>query len=294
MLDPLLSLVLSALALPSLGPGGSLLLNPEAQMAPRRHNPDYVVRVALPPRRPAVDLPPVLGPDDASRPLVVIDAGHGGYDPGASGGDGQIEKQLTLNLALALRDELLKRARVRVALTRSDDRFLVLDERSGIARRLHADLFISIHADAAQSDGATGATLYTLSETASDKTAEAIASRENSADTINGVQLRKQAGTVDAILVDLSRREALERAAKFAGLVRREASGGLHFRAEAVKSAAFVVLKAPDVPSVLFESGYISNSADAAFLGSPQGREAFAETFARAIEAYFVRVRPGR
>jgi N-acetylmuramoyl-L-alanine amidase len=109
----------------------------------------HVLRIVLPDGTRAIDLPADLGPADASRPLVVIDAGHGGHDPGASGEGSLREKQLTLALALALRDALLAQGHVRVALTRSDDRFLALEERSGIARRLHADLFLSIHADPA-------------------------------------------------------------------------------------------------------------------------------------------------
>ena len=253
--------------------------------------PAYVVRIALPPARPEIGLPPIAGPDDASRPLVVIDAGHGGYDPGASGAGGLKEAQLTLALARAVRDELVRRGRVRVALTRDGDAFLALDERSGIARRLHAGLFVSIHADAAADAGARGATLYTLSERASDAEAARIAARENRADTVNGVALGGQRGDVAAILLELSQRAALERSARFASLVVREGRGAIRFRPEPLKSAAFIVLKAPDVPSVLFESGYISNAEDAARLTSGTARDAFAKSFARAIEAYFVRVR---
>jgi N-acetylmuramoyl-L-alanine amidase len=190
-----------------------------------------------------------------------------------------------------LRGELVRRARVRVALTRDADRFLTLDERFGIARRLGADLFVSIHADAAADQGARGATLYTLSERASDAEAARIAARENKADTINGVALKEQPGDVAAILLDLSRRQTIERSAAFARLVLRESNGAIRFRAEPLKSAAFVVLKSPDVPSVLFESGYISNADDAAKLLDARSRQSFASAFARAIETYFARVR---
>jgi N-acetylmuramoyl-L-alanine amidase len=259
--------------------------------AGRASVPAYVVRIALPAAEPQVDLPAIAGPDDASRPLVVIDAGHGGHDPGASGAGNLKEAQLTLALARSLRGELVRRARVRVALTRDTDRFLTLDERFGIARRLGADLFLSIHADAAADEGARGATLYTLSERASDAEAARIAARENKADTINGVALKEQPGDVAAILLDLSRRQTIERSAAFARLVLRESSGAIRFRAEPLKSAAFVVLKSPDVPSVLFESGYISNADDAAKLLDAGSRQSFASAFARAIETYFARVR---
>lgn len=265
--------------------------HPGPGMAARPGTPDYVVRIPLPPSERAVDLPEVEGPDDSSRPLVVIDPGHGGHDPGASGAGGLKEAQLTLALARALRDELVERARVRVALTRDGERFLSLEERYGIARRLRGDLFISIHADAAADDGARGATLYTLSEKASDAVAARLAARENRADTINGVALREQPGDVAAILLDLSRRQTFARSTTFARLVLREGAGAIRFRPEPLKSAAFVVLKSPDVPSVLFESGYISNADDAARLTDPAARERFAGAFARAIEAYFARVR---
>ena len=250
---------------------------------------DYVVKVDLPPADGLVGLPEVLGPDDAGRPLVVIDPGHGGKDPGA--GQGAVrEKDLTLGLALALRDELLRQGGVRVALTRSDDRYLLLPERADIARRLRGDLFISIHADSVESnDAANGGTVYTLSERGSDDTAEKIAARENSADVINGIRLAGQSDTVSAILVDLSQRETLARSEDFARLILREGAGRLPFRERSEQSAAFVVLKSPDLPSVLFETGYISNEAEARRLGSAEGRRAFAEVTARAVRAYFAR-----
>lgn len=263
----------------------------DVRLGVRPQVPDYVVRIALPTVEPQIGLPAIAGPDDSSRPLVVIDAGHGGHDPGASGAGGLKEAQLTLTLARALRDELVRRARVRVALTRDSDRFLTLEERSGIARRLGADLFVSIHADAAAVEGARGATLYTLSERASDAEAERMAARENRSDTINGVALKEQPGDVAAILLDLSRRQTLERSGEFARLILRDNREAIRFRPEPLKSAAFVVLKAPDVPSVLFESGYISNAEDTARLLDPKSRVGFAKAFARAIESYFARVR---
>lgn len=250
---------------------------------------DYVQRIELPDGGALVGLPAISGPPDASRPLVVIDAGHGGHDPGAGLPPIQ-EKQLTLMLAKALREELLKEGGIRVALTRDDDRYLMLDERSGIARRLRADLFLSIHADSAE-DGAqaSGASVYTLSERGTNETAARIAARENDADTINGVRLAGKSDSVSAILVDLSQRETQARSEDFARLVLREARGTFDLHDDDVQSAAFVVLKSPDLPSVLFEAGYISNPAEAARLASPQGRQAFAQAAARAIRVYFAR-----
>lgn len=252
---------------------------------------DYVVDVKLPPAEGVIGLPPVEGPQDASRPLVVIDAGHGGKDPGAGSGSLR-EKDVTLALAKALRAELLKRGGMRVALTRSDDRFLVLSERTAIARRLNADLFISIHADSTGDNAeASGASVYTLSNKGTNEVADKFAARENAADVINGVDLGKQSNAVSTILVDLSQRESLVRSQQFANLILREGAGRIPFRERSEQSAAFAVLKAPDIASVLFETGYISNNDDARRLSSPQGQQTFAEVTARAIQVYFARQR---
>lgn len=249
----------------------------------------YVVRVELPQGGAPLDLPQVEGPQDLSRPLVVIDAGHGGHDPGASG-EGYKEKTLTLGLARALRDKLLEQGGVRVALTRDEDKYLVLDERAEIARRLGAGLFLSIHADSAGDRSAvTGASIYTLSESASDEASERFAARENSADRINGVDLKGRSDVVSSILVDLSQRRSQEQAKEFANLILREGDGRLTFNPRPMRSAALVVLRTPDVPSVLYESGFISNPEDAQRLASPEGRAEFADVMARAIRVYFAR-----
>ena len=248
----------------------------------------FAVRFALPPAAPLVGLPPIAGPSDPTRPLVVIDAGHGGHDPGAHG-DHVVEKDLTLALALALRDRLLAGGGVRVALTRGDDRYLLLEERSGIARRMKADLFVSIHADSADEASASGATVYTLSARGSSEQAEAMAAAENRADSVNGVPLAETSGSVSAILVDLAQRHTADLSADLARLILREGEGRIRFRERALQSAAFVVLKSPDVPSVLFEAGYITNPQDAAWLASAQGRAGFAEASAQAIRVYFAR-----
>ncbi|MFM5953407.1 MAG: N-acetylmuramoyl-L-alanine amidase [Novosphingobium sp.] len=250
---------------------------------------DYVVTVLLPPPDAAAGLPLIEGPRDASRPLVVIDAGHGGKDPGA-GADKVKEKDLTLALALTLRDELLREGGVRVALTRSDDRYLFLGERPAIARKLGADLFISIHADSTEADtGAVGATVYTLSGKGSSQVAERMAARENAADSINGVRVEGQSDSVNAILVDLSQRETQTRSESLAALILREGRGRMPFKETEPQSAAFAVLKSPDVPSVLFESGYINNPEDVGRLTSPAGRSTFAAVVAQAIRVFFAR-----
>lgn len=248
----------------------------------------YVQRIELPPAAGQVGLPPIEGPADASRPLVVIDPGHGGHDPGA--GEGELrEKHLTLALAKALRDELLAQGGVRVALTRDGDRYLLLEERSGIARRLNADLFISIHADSAERTDANGASIYTLSERGTSETAARYAERENGADRINGVLLEDGNDAVSAILLDLSQRKSQTQAGSFAKLVIREGEGRLRFRPQPLQSAALAVLKVPDMPSVLIETGYISNAGDADWLLSEEGRNTFAEVAARAIRLHFAR-----
>jgi N-acetylmuramoyl-L-alanine amidase len=249
---------------------------------------DYVVHIDMPPAGGTPGLPPIEGPLDASRPLVVIDAGHGGHDPGAGAGNLH-EKALTLALARALHDALLAGGGIRVAMTRADDRYLLLEERSDIARRLGADLFLSIHADSAEDDGAHGATLYTLSARGSSEEAERLAASENRADTINGIDLARTSGDVGAILVDLSQRRSATQSLAFAQLVLREGKDHFHFRDRPLQSAAFAVLKSPDMPSVLYEAGYISNPADAARLASSWGRAQFAATTAQAIRVYFAR-----
>lgn len=248
--------------------------------------PRYVIRLAMPESGGRIGLPRVEGPPDAGRPLVVIDAGHGGHDPGASGAAGEREKDLTLLLAQSLRDALLAEGRVRVAMTRDTDRFLVLEERADIAHRLGADLFVSVHADAAQSDTAQGATVYTLSDKASDAVAGALAARENKADTVNGVNLEGQGAAVSSILVDLARREMRERSVRFGELVVREGGQALRFHDTPQREAAFVVLKSLDLPSALIEAGYISNAEDARAMRDPAWRRVFAGSVARAIEIF--------
>ncbi|WP_409574692.1 N-acetylmuramoyl-L-alanine amidase [Sphingopyxis sp. PET50] len=234
----------------------------------------YSVTVPIGKPKPAVALPKIEGPANPRLPLVVIDAGHGGHDPGAiNPHSGKREKDITLGIARAIRDDLIASGRVRVALTRSDDRYLVLEERYGIARRLKADLFISIHADAAENQQASGASIYTLSEVASDREAARLAARENKANIINGVDLGAHSSDVSSILLDLTQRETMNVASDFARLLQREASDDVKFRSTAHRFASFVVLKAPDTPSVLFETGFISNEGDADFLASAAGQK---------------------
>jgi N-acetylmuramoyl-L-alanine amidase len=199
------------------------------------------------------------------------------------------EKTITLALARAIRDQLLAGGGIRVALTRDDDRYLMLAERTRIARRLGADLFLSVHADSAENDKARGASVYVLSEKGSSQAAERYAARENEADKINGVTLSRTSDVVGAILLDLSQREAQSGADEFASLILREIRGDMRLHEGGVQSAAFAVLKAPDIPSVLFETGYISNPDDARWLNSAEGRRTIARAAAQAIRVFFAR-----
>jgi N-acetylmuramoyl-L-alanine amidase len=235
-------------------------------------------------------LPVVSGPADDSLPLVVIDAGHGGHDPGAiSPHGGQLEKDVTLAIAKSVRNEILKSGRVRVALTRDTDKFIVLQDRFQLARKLRADLFISIHADSAESPEATGGTVYTLSEVASDREAQRLAARENKANIINGVNLGGADANVSSILIDLTQRETMNVSADFAKLLFREAAPNMRIRGNSHRFASFIVFKAPDTPSVLFETGYLSNEADVTFLASQSGQGKVARALANAIQVHFAR-----
>jgi len=248
----------------------------------------YHVTMPVPPAKKMLPLPRVYG--DPGRPLVVIDPGHGGYDPGAIAPDTGIEeKDLTLRIAEAIRDQLVRDGRVRVALTRSDDRFLQLRERFEIARRLHAGLFISIHCDSVGSPDASGATAYTLSEVASDKEAARLAARENKADIIAGVNLGQTSDDVSSLLIDLTQRETMNASAQFATLLGREAKPLMPTKDNFHRMASLMVLKAADMPSILFETGYISNPDQAAFLASPDGERRIAESVARAVEIHFAK-----
>ena len=250
--------------------------------------PAYKVVQSVPAPAPPTALPRVQGDD--RRPLVVIDAGHGGVDPGAiNPSTGLREKDVTLRIAKAIREELLASGRVRVALTRDDDRYLVLRERYGIARRLKADLFISIHCDSVGTESASGASAYTLSEVASDKEAARLAARENKADVIGGLDLGGAAADVQSILIDLTQRETMNQSASFARLLGREAKPLMSLKPVFHRVASLMVLKAPDMPSILFETGYISNPQDAEFLNSGPGRERVAQSVTRAVEVHFAR-----
>ncbi|MGN6748103.1 MAG: N-acetylmuramoyl-L-alanine amidase [Xanthobacteraceae bacterium] len=224
-----------------------------------------------------------------ARPLIVLDPGHGGIDTGTKGPSGQMEKDIVLDVAKRLREKVETAGKYRVLLTRSDDTFVPLAERVRVAREAGAALFISIHADSLphREGDAQGATVYTLSETATDPAAARLAEQENRADVIAGVDLKEQPDDVAGILIDLAQREtktfSVQFATKLVGTMKRSAR--LH--KEPIKSAGFRVLRAPDVPSVLVELGYVSNKEDLQSLLSDSWREHTADSMASAIDGYF-------
>ena len=217
------------------------------------------------------------------RPIVLIDPGHGGHDPGAPAvSGGQVEKALTLATATELRDLLIRRGRVRVAMTRTDDRYLTLEQRAAIARRIGASLYLSIHMDSAPNPLAQGVTVYSLSDVASSAEAARFAGIENRA----GGQLSSDGdGSVRALLADLALRGQMEQSADFAARLVRHAVGSAVLRPRPHQFAAFHVLRRAGVPAVLVEAGYISNADDEVRLSSPQGRAPLVRALAQAVEA---------
>lgn len=273
---------------PDLPPSARAGVDTDARMA--LVSSSAAVSVPLSPVQPyRLRTPTISG--RADKPLVVIDAGHGGHDPGSLSLDGsKREKDAALAIAKTVRDALLASGRVRVALTRSDDTFVTLGERPEIARRLGADLFISIHADSAPGSTARGATIYTLSEVASDHVAARLAAKENRADVLNGVDLGAQTSDVSSILIDLTQRETMNASSRFADLMQRELTGeGVTFKTTYHRFAGLAVLKAPDVPAILLECGYMSDPQDLELLFSKSYQHEIAEGVTRAVEAHFAR-----
>jgi N-acetylmuramoyl-L-alanine amidase len=224
------------------------------------------------------------------RPVIAIDPGHGGPDNGTQSG-GESEKNLVLGFALALRDRIEKGGKYRVVMTRTDDTFIPLADRVRIARNQSAALFVSIHADALprREGDAQGATIYTLSDRASDAEAERLAEAENKADAIGGVNLTEEPTEVADILIDLAQRETRTFSNRFARLLMGEMKTTTRMYKHPLKSAGFRVLKAPDVPSVLIELGYVSNKDDLEHLVSDNWRSRTVGSVAHAIDAFFAK-----
>ena len=221
-------------------------------------------------------------PGAEGRPIVVIDAGHGGRDPGATSVSGDVsEKVLTLAFANELRDALVERGRLRVALTRESDRYVTLEQRAAVARGLGASLFVSLHTDSAPNPLARGATIYSLADVASDVGAARFAALENRGSTA----FFQDNGSVSAILADLATRSEMNASADFASRLVRKSAGRFELRPEPHRFAAFHVLRRAGTPAVLFEAGYISNVEDEALLRSPVHRKEIVLALAQAIEA---------
>lgn len=234
-----------------------------------------------------IQKPPVSALDKG-KPLVMIDPGHGGKDPGTIGKAGTYEKKVNLEIAEFLRKELLKTGRYRVALTREDDELIALTDRVVIARKAGADVFISLHADSAINTSAKGLSVYTVSEEASDAEAAALAEQENSADIIAGVDLMHENKEVADILIDLAQRDTKNKSSKLADIMVGE------FRAQNVlllpnthRFAGFRVLKAPDIPSVLIEVGFLSHPEDERRLMTASHRERVARGIIFSLDKYF-------
>ena len=223
-------------------------------------------------------------------PLVVIDPGHGGHDPGALGRRGTEEKRITLAAAQALRRKLQEGGKCRVAMTREKDEFISLADRVAFARTREAALLISLHADSAP--GAKGASVYTLAEAASDPLAEALARRENNADLAGGLSLPSVPPEVQAILLSLMRQETLGDSARFARVAVRELTRAVAVLPKPRREAGFIVLKAPEVPSVLVEMGFLSDAEDEADLRRPEHRALIAASLARAVESWLASAPP--
>jgi N-acetylmuramoyl-L-alanine amidase len=246
-------------------------------------------RNALPLPRPKPQL------DGAKKParragerfVVVIDAGHGGIDSGTVSASGVAEKDIVLEFARELARQLEAAGRYRVIMTRDGDRFLTLRDRVRIARRNEADLFIALHADAIRVRGVRGATVYTLSERASDSEADALAQKENRSDIIAGVDLAAENDEITGILIDLAQRETKNHSVFFAKSLVDSMRDATRLHRQPLRSAGFRVLTAPDVPSVLLELGYLSNRGDEALLTSPEWRRRVAGAVTAAIGRYF-------
>lgn len=235
----------------------------------------------------------MTGPDRPAkatdfRPVIVIDPGHGGVDNGTQAPSGENEKSLVLDFAKALRDRIEQGGKFRVVMTRDDDTFIPLGERVKIARSHMAALFISIHADALpkREGDAQGATVYTLSDRASDAEAEKLAEAENKADAIAGINLTEEPAEVADILIELTQRETRTFSSRFARTLVNEMKGVARMHKHPLKSAGFKVLKAHDVPSVLVELGYVSNKDDLQHLVSESWRSRTVGSVAKAVDAF--------
>ncbi len=240
--------------------------------------------VAGAPKTKAVAEKPVRGD---GKKVIVVDPGHGGIDPGAMSPSKTLEKDVVLAFAKDLKEMMDAEGRHHVVLTREDDRFLPLKDRVAFARKHGAELFIAIHADTLRGQTVTGTTIYTLSDKASDAESEALAQRENHADAIAGIDLAGQSEDVAGILIDLAQRDSRNQASMFSRATLRRFRDVTKMTGKPIRSAGFTVLKAPDVPSILIELGFLSNPKDEERLKSAAWRKNLAKALASAIDSHF-------
>jgi N-acetylmuramoyl-L-alanine amidase len=260
---------------------------PQPQAPPPTPPKPPQVAAARPIPMPIPPPVPKAKPRGDIRHVVAVDAGHGGVDPGTIGTTGIYEKAITLAMARELKARMEATGRYRVVLTRDRDIFLPLRERVAIARAHGAELFISLHADSNPNPRTHGGSVYTLSEVASDKEAESLAAKENKADLIAGMDLSHESPEVTSILLDLAQRETMNYSATVAALMVKELSKSVQLLGKSHRFAGFAVLKAPDVPSVLFELGYLSNSSEEKLLKQSAYRRKLADAVTRAVDHFF-------
>jgi N-acetylmuramoyl-L-alanine amidase len=270
---------------------------PDVVVTPRPAEPAATPAVAAVPAPQPIPAslaapPPVPSPPPRERPaalpVVAIDPGHGGFDPGATGIGGMFEKQVTLAVARLLADALRATGRYRVVMTREDDRFLALRERVRIAREARADIFLSLHADTNPDPNLHGVTVYTLSDQASDREAAMMAARENRVDALAGVEMDPEDDVMATILIDLAQRATRRESDALAEFLVGRLGEVARLLNNTHRHAGFAVLTAPDVPSVLVELGHLSNREDERRLASPEHRARLVEALADAVDDYFV------
>ena len=263
-------------AAPNASPGRA----PEPERLVQLRGPKADDRIPHPQRKPAV-----LASN--RRPVIALDPGHGGIDPGAIGVSGVREKDIALAASRELKKALEKTGRYKVVMTRSRDVSLGLRQRIARARRAAADVFVSLHADSIGRSDVRGLSVYTLSERASDREAATLAEKENKADLIIGMDLSNESEDVRNILIDLAQRESLNLAAHLAAKLISELRREVKLLRNTHRFAGFAVLKAPDIPSVLLEMGYLSNREDERALQQSRYRAKLTLSIVRALDAYF-------
>jgi N-acetylmuramoyl-L-alanine amidase len=247
------------------------------------HNPTYLTNKASQELIPI----PVPRPKIPVKPVIMIDAGHGGYDPGSIGRRGTKEKDITLRYAIALYDILKKTEKFEPILTRKNDRFIALNERVELARNQKADLFISLHADSHDNPHVRGMSVYTLSDTASDKEAAALASKENKADIITGIDLKHEDNSITDVLIAFAQRDSMNQSALFAEHVVESAGDRITLLGNPHRFAGFRVLTAADIPSVLIELGYLSNPREEKLLTTEKHKNELVQIIIAAIYMQF-------